>query len=189
MNYKTTTCLHCGKERDLYIGEYNRKIKKGTPFFCSQVCSSKHSTPQFLAATEAHRHSLKNKQRLEDFNRIKTEKTEPFKYFLRNCKKRHKDFDLDVDYLKDVWASQKGLCALTNVPMELPLGTKGFSTIKPFNGASLDRIDSSIGYIKGNVQLVCMGINLMKSDWEQEYLIKHLITFSKSVLDKYKDMI
>ena len=33
---------------------------------------------------------------------------------------------------------------------------------------SIDRIDSNLGYIKGNIQLVCMGYNLMKRNFPDE---------------------
>ena len=40
----------------------------------------------------------------------------------------------------------------------------------PYN-ISIDRIDSSKGYIKGNIQLVCGIVNVMKSDSsEDEFL-------------------
>lgn len=67
----------------------------------------------------------------------------------------------------------------------MPLGARGFKTKKPFNGASLDRIDSNKGYIEGNVQFICMGLNFMKNNWPEEYFIKNLIEVSKSVVDKY----
>lgn len=35
-------------------------------------------------------------------------------------------------------------------------------------GASLDRIDSNKGYVEGNVQLICMMLNLGKSDSEHD---------------------
>ena len=38
--------------------------------------------------------------------------------------------------------------------------------------ASLDRIDSSKGYILGNIQLVHRDVNRIKSDFEQDYFIK-----------------
>jgi hypothetical protein len=38
--------------------------------------------------------------------------------------------------------------------------------------ASLDRIDSSFGYIEGNVQWVHKDINIIKLDYDQDYFIK-----------------
>lgn len=37
---------------------------------------------------------------------------------------------------------------------------------KGFSSRSLDRIDNSKGYISGNVAAVCVGINSIKSQWE-----------------------
>ena len=47
---------------------------------------------------------------------------------------------------------------------------------------SVDRIDSSLGYIKGNIQLVCMAVNQMKSD----LTVEQLKYFCKSILEYKK---
>lgn len=47
---------------------------------------------------------------------------------------------------------------------------------------SVDRIDSGLGYIKGNIQLVCMAANQMKSD----LTIEQLKYFCKSILEYQK---
>lgn len=38
--------------------------------------------------------------------------------------------------------------------------------------ASLDRIDSSLGYIIGNVQWVYKGVNFMKGEMSHDYFIE-----------------
>ena len=51
--------------------------------------------------------------------------------------------------------------------------------------ASLDRIDSNLGYIIGNVQWVCLGINYTKlnySDSELHFLLK-------LIKENYTDMV
>lgn len=41
-----------------------------------------------------------------------------------------------------------------------------------YNSASLDRIDSSKGYIEGNVQWVCLGVNYMKMNFSNDELFE-----------------
>lgn len=40
--------------------------------------------------------------------------------------------------------------------------------------ASLDRIDSSKGYIEGNVEFVCSAINLAKNNFSKEAMVSFL---------------
>lgn len=41
---------------------------------------------------------------------------------------------------------------------------------RTFTNVSIDKINPNIGYIKGNIQLVCMAINQMKADMSTEEL-------------------
>ena len=63
-------------------------------------------------------------------------------------------FDLDDQYILDLWDIQNGKCALTGVPLSLK--TNDLTAI------SIDRIDSKKGHIKGNVQIVCQWVNYAK---------------------------
>lgn len=62
---------------------------------------------------------------------------------------------IERQHLFDLWDKQKGLCAISGKQMVHKRGS--LYTI------SIDRIDSSLGYVNGNVQLVCKAINLAKS--------------------------
>ena len=72
---------------------------------------------------------------------------------------------------KDIFESyekQKGKCAISGIEMTYITGAKkGYIA----HNASIDRIDSSMGYTKENVQLVCTIINFMKSNLSQEELV------------------
>jgi len=83
-----------------------------------------------------------------------------FRYILRNISKRFKDVDVDLQYLKDLWEQQKGICPYTGIHMSLPTYKHNSDY---FVTASLDRIDSSKGYVKGNLQYVVLPINFLKS--------------------------
>lgn len=69
------------------------------------------------------------------------------------AKKRKITFDLEISYLSDLYNSQNGLCYYTKKPIL-------FSD----NTASLERIDSSLGYIKDNVVWVHKNLNIMKRE-------------------------
>lgn len=73
-------------------------------------------------------------------------------------------FDIDRDYLTQVWYSQQGRCAVSGVAMQTESGTR--ENKNPYR-ASLDRIDNSQGYVIGNVRFVCHWVNNAKSTWDQ----------------------
>ena len=76
---------------------------------------------------------------------------------LNEARKRSKEFNrkfnLTLKYLNYLVKKQKNCCALTG----LPFGKTSE------NRPSIDRIDSKKGYEKGNVQLILVKVNVMKS--------------------------
>jgi CRISPR/Cas system-associated protein Cas10 (large subunit of type III CRISPR-Cas system) len=58
-----------------------------------------------------------------------------------------------------------------NIKMEISRTSQDEDIKKTPTKASLDRIDPSIGYIKGNVEFVCYCINVMKNDFTKEQMI------------------
>lgn len=67
----------------------------------------------------------------------------------------------------NLFIKQNKSCALTGLPITFPKKFKDRSWT-----ASLDRIDSSKGYIKGNIQWVHKDINMMKRIYSQDHFIK-----------------
>jgi hypothetical protein len=70
------------------------------------------------------------------------------------------EFDLDVQFLADLLVKQGGVCALSGEHLTLPIKS---SRDNHFN-TSIDRIDSSKGYTRDNVQLVTKKVNRHKLD-------------------------
>jgi len=89
---------------------------------------------------------------------------------IRSCaKQRGLIFDISIEEAWDLFIKQNKKCAITGVDLVLCVQTKG---IKNGNQtASLDRIDSSVGYTLSNIQWVHRDINQMKWDLDQDKFI------------------
>jgi hypothetical protein len=70
------------------------------------------------------------------------------------------DYTITAELLHDLWVEQAGRCAISGVVLTHHLDGSGR---KDFN-ASIDRIDSQMGYVPGNVQLVAGRVNLMRGN-------------------------
>lgn len=88
------------------------------------------------------------------------------------AKRRGMDFDLEVG---DVVIPRK--CPVLGIPIYVTSGRSGAFD----NSPSLDRLDNSKGYIKGNVQVTSQLANAMKSSATPEQLRK----FAEWVLRNY----
>jgi hypothetical protein len=78
--------------------------------------------------------------------------------------RRPKELNISVEYIWDLFLKQDSRCALTGLELKFPKYGKDKSY-----SASLDRIDSSKGYVEGNVQWVHKHINIMKNKFDQSY--------------------
>ena len=76
--------------------------------------------------------------------------------------------ELDVCLLQQ--AIDTGLCQLSGIPFNLERGRCATSP-------SLDRIDPKLGYISGNVRVVCHAINAALGDWGVEETLRIMREF------------
>lgn len=77
-------------------------------------------------------------------------------------------WDLNIAYLDKLWVDQNEKCAYTG---EILI----FGTNSNEQTASLDRIDSRMGYVENNVQYVHKNINEMKWNWSEEKFLNAVI--------------
>jgi hypothetical protein len=85
----------------------------------------------------------------------------------RGAESRNIEFDITIEDLWELFLQQDRKCALSGLEIT-------FSKIRKDTlgkTISLDRIDSSKGYIKGNIQFVHKHINIMKNSFDQDYFI------------------
>ena len=179
----TITCDQCGIEFEKPKSEFDRNVKTGKRNFCSRSCSGK--APK-LNPSKWNK-SEENKAHLKSISGNKHDEFTPFRYSLACAKRRFKEINITLLDLQETWNNQKGKCPYSNISLILP--TSANSQKDSIYRASLDRIDSNLGYIKGNIQFISTPINYMKntmSDLEIksfiELIIKNYNTVSNDIL-------
>ena len=82
----------------------------------------------------------------------------------QNSKRSNRPFDIDANYIYELWKTQNNKCIYTN---------EDFVIEKNHNGnLSIDKIVPDLGYVKGNLQLVCWAVNRAKGDLSHEVFLK-----------------
>lgn len=102
---------------------------------------------------------------------------------VHGAKKRGIFLDITPEYLWDLIIQQDFKCNLTGVAIHTKTG-KNIT-------ASLDRIDSSKGYVSGNVQWVHKNVNRMKGTFSQDDFVqicKMVASKQESILTNLKPM-
>lgn len=93
-------------------------------------------------------------------------------HILSVCKthavRRNIPVEITFEDILDVWRRQGGFCKYSGVPLTY----KPHQRASGENTASIDRIDSTKGYVKGNIQFVHKRINSMKNDMSEEVFIE-----------------
>lgn len=143
-NYVNSNCCVCNKD----IVRYRTNVGEGKNNYCKEC--------------------LKFSRRYKNIS--------PVSYYIRSSKRRSKNnkfkFNLKEKYLEKLFIKQGGKCKVTNIPIELHGCYTKKGTLA--TTASLDRIDNSKGYIKGNVRFVSLGVNYMKNRRSDEELFELL---------------
>lgn len=166
MNRKTKItylkCSACNKDICKRKAEIDRQKRKGrTNFYCDTSCAGKHN------CSHLEKYQGKFNDNLIPDNR-RSEHSD-FKWYIKTAKQR-RECDVDVEYLKNLWEEQKKTCPFTGVVLELRTHTSS-DKAHPYS-ASLDRIDNSKGYVKGNVRFVALMFNIARNTFTDGEVIE-----------------
>jgi hypothetical protein len=144
-------CCFCKQKFLKEKKEYSRRIKNGwLDFYCSASCFNK---------------------------KTKADELSPFRFLKRrhfkSANQRKILFELTIEDVRDLWIKQNGKCAYTNLPMKLSLSAWDHYHNQEMDPTqvSIDRIDSNSGYIKGNVELVCLSVNYAKNGFPKQQML------------------
>lgn len=154
--------------------EHFLRNKKGFLYSYCRECKNKYlsdrrvSSPRVKLSDE----ELKNRK----INRYNNDKINDWARLLvntarHNAKRYGKEFNIDTDYVLDLYENQNHKCYWYGIKLSPSLTHRDPS--KP----SLDRLDCSLGYVPGNVVLSCMAANIGRSNCEVEVFFefcKHL---------------
>jgi hypothetical protein len=167
-------CENCGEVFLRSRGEVNRNTKLNRRVFCSRSCQGSgifDNIPKHKRISRPE--NLVSNNRQDEFS--------PFRWHYNNAKRRHKDFDLTLEDLKSQWDKQQGVCPYTGWQLkQMPNTNHKHQLPRNPDRASLDRIDSSLGYAVGNIQFISLIAQVAKSDWTEE----QLLFFCQSVVER-----
>ncbi len=167
-------CEQCQKQFSRSKKEHTRNSNKGRKTFCSISCARR-----FLNILNPPRGNICNFQgKKKSVNALS-----PFRWFYRRIVNRQESHgigtDITVEFLKELWEKQKGICPYTKFEMSLPRGVATKKNNSPLR-ASLDRIDSSRPYLKDNVEFVCVSVNYAKNGFSKEQMYNFFDSVRKS---------
>ena len=167
------TCDNCGITFEKPSTEITRNNKLGRKNFCSRTCVGKNNTKNFGDRKNSYNISQHSGHSRDGYTGLRA--------LLRRIKNKYHNYDVDLDYLKEVWDNQN-TCIYSGVKLQLPKW-KGINN--PLYTASIDRIDSEKGYVKGNIQFISITSNHSKNSMSHEQMLE----FCKLIVENKKPIV
>ena len=171
-----SSCGRCLEDENFYLIESERRNKKCKDCVKLRNRELYESNPEYsIKRKERYLKSRENKEFIESvkvrsanhYNSIEGRAMSLYKSAKRRAG-NYKDV-IDFDELFILEKLKIGKCEVTGIPFDFNSPT---STVKNPYSPSIDRIDSSVGYVKENVRLVIWQYNLMKGEISDSELLK-----------------
>lgn len=156
-------CEMCNKEFKKPLREHRRSIKLKRKEFCSRSCAGKSlANVEHLLKVRTSKYSVPGNKR-DDYTL--------FRRHLRRSRMRVKENSLTLEDLKEVWEKQNGVCVYSKVKL---IEASNSKRNNPIYAMSLDRIDSSVGYHKDNIQFISIAMNHLKNKMTHQEMLEML---------------
>jgi len=188
-------CAECGLDFQKALNEYSRQTRRGKDnFFCKQSCATIFNNRKRVEEAKANGKdpweqikknikpwsgNIKGQSSRDEFS--------SFRWFVLRSQYRSKRSDrkicnLTVEYLRNLFECQNGICPITGWKLVLPDTVNGWENGMDPQNASIDRVDNSKGYLEGNVRFVSVMANLARNKFTNEQVIefcKAVVNFTK----------
>jgi len=162
-------CKPCRKTKREADKERHNRVRRKT------YAENPEARQKYLDYHKNNYHKIKNKRKEYTKEYLQDKDNRAFVMF-NSAKRRAKELNLEFDIEpEDVHIPD--ICPLLEIPIVLDVGKGRLS-----NGPSLDRIDNSKGYVKGNVQVLSDLANRMKNS----ATINQLKVFATNILKVIK---
>lgn len=202
----TRKCYLCGETKPLTMFRTNKREKYGYAYECLE-CSraysrkyvtehaeernskrvNKYDTDEEWAQHERARNIKRNhKQEIKNRNRVRRNTQNRYERAYNSAKlkfnfykeKKQYQFNISLEYALQVAEQQNYKCALTGIPFsDKKTGDKENDALLP----SIDRINSKLGYIPGNIQWTTIWANTAKLDYTTEFFHKMCTLTTKNL--------
>ena len=150
---ETVQCDYCGIHFEKDSSEVKRNKQLARKIFCSRSCVGKNNIPILLSHRNVNISGLKPDNRKDEFT--------IFRKHLRKIRDRDANCNITLEDLLDIWNKQEGKCIYSGVELQ---PSKYKSSNNQIYTLSIDRIDSSKGYTKDNIQFISIAMNHMKNN-------------------------
>lgn len=152
-------CTYCGQTKPLDQFHVNVKGRHGRQARCKACTNILYYQPrkeQVLAQTRARRSTEDGRAQEREWQRARR-RSYPLVRIVQEAKvrasKRGLDFNITADDL-----SMPLVCPVLGIPISMAKGPRADGS------PSIDRVDTSRGYVVGNVQIISWRANRIKSD-------------------------
>lgn len=181
-----TVCRECEdrlKNKDVWKGDLllcNKchQYKPVSEFTTNHTKNKERNYLSYCCKSCTNQRQANHERSLSDDNKLHR----CLNFRLLGAKDRAKTLNIEctitLDFLKSLWEVQKGICALSGIPMTYELRKGRIPT-----NVSIDKIDRTKGYIPTNVQLVCMACNQIKLDLTDS----EMYNFCKKIVENYEN--
>lgn len=171
-DYAMQNCNVCEQDKPLDMfgvnkatpGTVNYKSRKSSAIrtICKE-CEA-HRSREFRKQHKNYRGSGKIKSVPEEHRIIMSAIRSKISQAKSNNKRTDRDFNITDQYIYELWLKQNNRCIYTNEEF----------VIEKYHNAnlSIDKIVPDLGYVEGNIQLVCWAVNRAKGDLSHDVFLK-----------------